>query len=355
MKAFNPQWTTLEHRRARPFEPDFNNLLAILERKVPKRPTLFEFFLNEALYEDLTGQKSPKDPLDHTRFLIKAFKTAGYDYTTLHGSDFGFKSAQHMEAGKKTVSQNHDGLISDRASFERYPWPDPDAYDYSRLEDAAKDLPKGMKFVVYGPGGVLENVIMILGYEDLCFMMADDMPLVEDIFEAVGSRLVRYYEHCAPHNGIGALISNDDWGFATQTMLSTPMMKKLVVPWHKEIAKVIHASGKPAILHSCGQLRDVMEDVIDTIGYEGKHSYEDKIFPVEEAYEAWHSRIAILGGLDLDFVIRSDLEAVWQRGVNMLERSAGRGGYGLGSGNSIPYYVPVANYLAMISAVEAYG
>jgi uroporphyrinogen decarboxylase len=34
----------------------------------------------------------------------------------------------------------------------------------------------------------------------------------------------------------------------------------------------------------------------------------------------------------------------------MLEISANRGGYGLGTGNSVPEYVPQENYFAMISA-----
>jgi uroporphyrinogen decarboxylase len=34
----------------------------------------------------------------------------------------------------------------------------------------------------------------------------------------------------------------------------------------------------------------------------------------------------------------------------MLERTAGRGGYALGTGNSVPDYVPDENYLAMIRA-----
>ena len=136
-------------------------------------------------------------------------------------------------------------------------------------------------------------------------------------------------------------------------MLSTEAMKRLVVPWHVEIAKTIHAAGKPAILHSCGQLREVMEDVITTIGYQAKHSYEDKIQPVEEAYEQYHDRIAILGGIDLDFVCRAEPAEIWERSAAMIERTASRGGYALGSGNSIPGYVPVENYLAMIAAVDA--
>ncbi len=34
--------------------------------------------------------------------------------------------------------------------------------------------------------------------------------------------------------------------------------------------------------------------------------------PVEEAYDRYHSRIAILGGIDLDFVCRSTPEQIYQ-------------------------------------------
>jgi uroporphyrinogen decarboxylase len=148
------------------------------------------------------------------------------------------------------------------------------------------------------------------------------------------------------------LISNDDWGFKTQTMLSPADMRRYVIPWHKRIVETIHKAGKPAILHSCGNLKLLMDDIIDTIGYDAKHSYEDSILPVEEAYELYGKRIAILGGLDLDFVCRSTPDEVHKRAVAMLERVKGRGGYALGTGNSVPEYVPVENYLAMISAVD---
>lgn len=353
MTRFQPQAATLDAILSRKREPDFNNLLAVLNRQTPSRPTLFEFFLNDDLYALLGGRPCPTDPLDRCRLMIQAFHQAGYDYTTLHASEFAFPSGQHATAGKMTISQNRDGLVSERDSFDAYPWPEPDAYDFSRIDKLTPDLPAGMKFIVYGPGGVLENVIAITGYENLCYLLVDDLPLVEDLFEAVGSRLVRYYRKVVDHKAVGALISNDDWGHATQTMLSTEAMKRLVVPWHVEIAKTIHAAGKPAILHSCGQLREVMEDVITTIGYQAKHSYEDKIQPVEEAYEQYHDRIAILGGIDLDFVCRAEPAEIWERSAAMIERTASRGGYALGSGNSIPGYVPVENYLAMIAAVDA--
>ena len=109
---------------------------------------------------------------------------------------------------------------------------------------------------------------------------------------------------------------------------------------------------RPAILHSCGQLERVWDDIIDDMQFDAKHSYEDTILPVEEFYEKYGDRIATLGGLDLDFVCRATPDEVYERSAAMVERTQERGGYALGTGNSIPEYTPVENVLAMIRAVQ---
>jgi len=328
--------------------PDFANLQKVLRRGEPERPTLFEFFLNGPLYAHLAGREPREgDALDQKRVVLEGFHAAGYDYATMHaGLDFPVGEYRR----EASLSLNEKALITDRDSFKAFPWPNPDEADYSVLEELAGELPGGMQFVVPGPGGVLENLIQIVGFDNLCYMLVDDEKLVADIVEAIGSRLVRHYELVGRYDSVGAMISNDDWGFKTQPMLSPAQMRTLIFPWHKRIARAIHDSGRPAILHSCGNLESVMEDIIDDMGYDGKHSYEDAICPVEEAYERYGSRIAILGGIDLDFVCRGRPDEIDARSRAMLERSAGRGSYALGTGNSVPEYVPDENYLAMIGA-----
>ena len=95
-----------------------------------------------------------------------------------------------------------------------------------------------------------------------------------------------------------------------------------------------------------------MPDIINEMNYDAKHSFEDTIIPVEDAYEKWGSEIAILGGIDVDFICRSDPEQIKERSRAMLVRAEDRGGYALGTGNSVPDYVPDENYLAMISVVR---
>ncbi len=326
-------------------KPDFENLLAVLSRQKPSRPTLFEFFLNDRLHKHLGGSEN----IDINIIKMRAFLNAGYDYITVLG---GFNFTSREKHKESSISLNECPLITDRESFKSYAWSDPDKADYSNFELVSKRLPDGMKIIGFGPGGVLENVIKLTGYNNLCMLLVDDPGLVKLIFDNVGSRLVRYYEIIGSFDKIGAMISNDDWGFKTQTMLSPADMRTYVIPWHRKIVETIHKTGRPAILHSCGKLDEVMEDIIFGLKYDAKHSYEDAICPVEQAYQKWSSKIAILGGIDVDFLCRSEITAIKERAKKMLELSSEKGAYALGSGNSIPEYVPDDKYLAMISVIK---
>jgi uroporphyrinogen decarboxylase len=145
---------------------------------------------------------------------------------------------------------------------------------------------------------------------------------------------------------------NDDWGFKTQTMLSTDSMRKYVFPWHTKIVEVIHHADKPAILHSCGNLNEVMTDVIEVMRFDGKHSFEDQIIPVEEAYERWGRQISVMGGLDMNFLATETPKKIRKRAGEMLLKSMDKGRYALGSGNSISDYIPVENYEAMVDVIK---
>ena len=329
--------------------PDFSQMLKVMNRQEPDRPVLYELFMNMPLYELINGEKLPKAAGDVERlaFVARAFAGMGYDYSSAHASSFGFPHKER--ASLKTLSLNEGFVITDERSYEEYEWMEPADVDTGMLAEVGKLLPEGMKVKVMGPGGVLENVIGLTGYDNLCFMMYENPKLVRQLFDDVGSRLVKYYELALQHECVGMVSSNDDWGFNTQTFLTPAQMRQYVIPWHKAIVNTCHKADRPVLLHSCGNMRDVIDDVI-AIGFDAKHSYEDNIMPVEEAYEAWHDRITLLGGIDVDFICTKSVEEVSARCHAMLERVKGRGGYALGTGNSVPEYIPLPQFMALIEA-----
>jgi len=339
----------------RRYKADFSQLLNILSKKPADRPVLFEFFMNPIVYkaftESLTIGSAPSEDLHDRLEMMWAFHQAGYDYVTmLPPKSFTFQEQAENHSLTLTYSLNKQGLISDEVSFASFNWPDPKSQSYEYLDFIAAHLPDNMSMIAAGPGGLEENVIALTGYEQLCYMMIDEPDLVTAIFSEVGNRLVEYYQITAAHPNVGACISNDDWGFNTQTLLTLEQMERWIFPWHQKIADTIHAAGKPAILHSCGNIYPIMDQIAHTIQYDGKHSYEDTILPVEEAWETYHNDIAIMGGIDLNYLIFESEENVYKRSKSMLERTSALGGFALGSGNSIPDYVPLEKYITMLKS-----
>ena len=333
-------------------KPDFEQLLAVLRCDTPDRPTPFEFHLNNdigrAFAPEYYGSGKIKNSADGFAALTSLLGILNYDYSLIMYSNFGFPTGDKHQ--QTTLSLNEGVMISDRESFEKYDWLDPKKADIW-LDKAAQALLPGMKLVIFSPSGVLENTINLVGYDNLCFMLMDDPELLKDIFDKVGSSLYTYYEIALDNPAVGAVVLNDDWGFNTQTFLSPPDMRKYVFPWHKKMTDLAHSAGRPVILHSCGKFSEVIDDIYE-IGYEGRHSYEDNIMPVEKAYEFYNGKIATMGGIDVDFIINSSETAIRERCMNMLEITKNKGGFALGSGNSIPGYVPTDKYLAMHKCIE---
>ena len=181
-------------------KPDIENLYKVLRREEPDRPTLFELFMNLPFYERLAGRKLPAqtgqvqpedEALENLKLVVDAYTAAGYDYATTHGSSFKFDSGRMPIKENSTISLNQGFVITDEASFEKYPWPNPENFDFSRLEKIRPHLSEGMKLMCMGPGGVLENVITLVGYDNLCLLLFDNPALVEALFNRVGEALLK--------------------------------------------------------------------------------------------------------------------------------------------------------------------
>jgi len=333
-------------------KPNFRLLEAVLRKETTERPVLFDFILGQNKEKLLTGNHyNDKTEFDRVITTIKAFDSGGYDFSPIiiRGLIFaGNSNSLH------TKSLNENSIITDRKTFDSYVWPEISNCDFSIIDKAAWYLADGMKFVPFSYDGILENSISLIGYDNLCYLLYDDINVVEDVFENVGKRITLYFKKCLENTHVGAVILNDDWGFNTQTMLPPSILKKYVFPFYREITEYAHSLGKYTIIHSCGFYGDIIDDIIYYIRADGRHSYEDKIIPVERAYSDLKGKIAVLGGMDVDFLARSTAEDVYERCLKMLETSRSCGGYALGSGNSIPDYIPDENFVAMLKAGQEY-
>ena len=250
------------------------------------------------------------------------------------------------------------GVIQNQADFDAYPWSDVSRIFWEtaspRFDALANNMPEGMKAIGGIGNGVFEISEDLVGFHQLCLMQLDDPKLFANLYKKIGSLLAdlwktlldKYPElFCVCRTG-------DDMGYKSQTLLSPETVIAHIVPQYRQIIKHVHDAGLPYLMHSCGCIFDVMEHIIAT-GIDAKHSNEDVIAAYDRWIEDYGDRIGMFGGIDTDRVCRMKpdelYEFVIEKGTHFRSKAKG---YALGSGNSIPDYVPVEGYLAMVKAAQ---
>lgn len=342
------------------FEPDYRNLVLAARNVEVKRIPLYEHIISPAIMEAILGRKfaslyggDDKDMDAFFREYCGFFRQMGYDtvsYEELIGPAM---------PGSGALGGHIKGAIQCREDFDRYPW-DGIVGTYFRMYGRAfaalrRNLPPGMKAVGGVGNGIFECVQDLVGYEALCYLREDDPDLYRDLFRKVGetnlaiwTRFLREYGdvYCVCRFG-------DDLGFKSTTLLPPDDIREFIIPQYAPIVAQVHAAGKPFLLHSCGCIFGVMEDLIRVARIDAKHSNEDQIAPFPVWVERYGDRIGNFGGVDVDAVIRLPKPELNKYIGDVVSKCVGHGGFAFGSGNSIPDYVPPEKFLDMNEIIRS--
>jgi uroporphyrinogen decarboxylase len=346
--------------------PDFERFLRIIRRQGNRDyVAFFEMILEPSHFEPLTGYRSPAGmnfmPTSPTYeatfdYYLKCCAAMGFDHGVINISGFtGFPAVRHGVADTaRRFAMDSDAMITCEEDFDSYPWPSTDTIDIDAMQRVAKLAPEGMG-IITGGLGIFQTMCDILGYTGLGVMIYENPELVERVAGRIGEIVLNVFDQVASAPFIDGILVSGDMGFKTGTFIAPSLLRKLIFPWHKKICDAGHRHGKIVLLHSCGNLAEVMGDIIDC-GYDGKHSFEDAISPsIFDLNEKYGDRICLLGGVDVDLLCRGDEQSIRGRVRQMIDTMSPSGGYMLGSGNSIAEYVPLENYRVMLDEGLKYG
>jgi uroporphyrinogen decarboxylase len=343
------------------FEPNYHNMIKVANNIEPHRIPLYDHSIDKAFLANALGVNL--DPLfnsyktEDIRNFFKIycgfFKNSGYDTVS-----FEMCIAPHMP-GSGSLAGHKPGVIKNRSDFENYPWDQIEDIYFEKVtcyfELLREEMPKGMK-AIGGPGnGIFECVQDIVGYQSLCLIKMDDPELYQKLFEKVGSTNLKIWKKFLDNfSDLYAVCRfGDDLGYKSSTLLSPEDICNLIIPQYKRIIDLIHSYDRPFLLHSCGKIFDVMDALIEA-GIDAKHSNEDIIAPFKTWIQKYGTQIGNFGGIDMDVLCQKSPEEIRTYTFNILEESAGNGGIAIGSGNSVPRYVPVEGYMAMNKAIREF-
>lgn len=339
------------------FQPNWENIAKCARNEKPDRIPLYEHNICDQIMERITGRKfAHLYGTDDDKYFAAYngfFEQMGYDTVTYEACI----TAVLPYGG--ALAEPKSGYIDSRERFESYPWDDVlpryiQCFE-SKFKALEKNMPRGMKAIGGVGNGVFEIAQDLVGYENLCIMSYEEPELYADLFQKVGNTMYQIWSWFMDHfaDTYCVVRFGDDLGYKSNTMIAHKDIREHIVPQYKRVVDLAHRWNKPFLLHSCGYIFDVMDDMINVAGIDAKHSNEDQIADMSEWVKRYGARIGNFGGIDTDHLVRMDpaelkklVERVYALAIGKL------GGFAIGSGNSIPTYVDPERYLVMINTVR---
>ncbi len=341
------------------FQPDYRNILQVLHNERSNRLPLYEHHIDTPFIEKILGREiimqsnKPADLENYYSQVIGFWKDMTYDA-------FDYEAAIcDIFPGHGAILGGMLGPIQTREDFNKYPWDElPKLFKETykpRFEAIRKVLPSGMKAYGGCGYGIFESSEDLVGYESLCTMQYLDPELFSDLFKKIGDLYVTLWSWVIENYSDLFVFyrMGDDLGYKSSTLLEPDTIRNHVLPQYKRVIDLCHQSDKKFLLHSCGCIFDIMDDII-ALGIDAKHSNEDEIAPFSKWIEQYSSRIGLFGGIDVNVLCLNNYDQVFQQVFEKgKEYRQTAKGYGLGSGNSIAGYIPVEGFMGMIDAVKA--
>lgn len=343
-------------------QPNYRYFVEAMQNKQPARMPIYEHhidpgFISKAIDKPMLELFSgtPAQQREYFKRFVDFWVDCGYDTVS-------FEAGIPLSCPGSGCLRNHTApVLRTQEDVDNYPWEQiPDWFfrdNAPKFEMFAEEVFRhGEIRGVGGPGfGIFETVQDLVDYTELCYLLWDEPEMVADVFrrvtemyERIWTRFLRDYAepYCVCRMG-------DDLGFSTQTLLPHDVIRENIIPGYKKIVDLVHDSGRPFILHSCGNIFDIMEDILAT-GIDAKHSNEDTIAPFHTWVELYGDRICNLGGIDMNILCMDSPEQIREKVAACIAENEGFGGFGLGCGNSIPDYVPVEGFFAMLETANAH-
>jgi len=354
--------------------PDFANLRkAFLCQGEPAYVPKLEYAVDRGIKTQFLGRE-PATIDDEAEFFLGA----GYDFVPVlfgmrltlveraaaaaqaGGGDAPMRAAEghYLADREKTATrlwaEEGAGLITDRASLDRFDWPDPDAYNYNDIDRLGQILPAEAK-VIPVVGYIFAAAWMLMGFERFCFDLAEGGGIAERVINRLGEIHYRVVQRLLDFDCVGAVCMPDDLAHSQSLMVSPAVLRKHVFPWHKRIGELVRAKDLPYLLHSDGNYAAVIDDLIEC-GYNAIHPCEPASFDIVELKRQYAGRLCLCGNINLDSTLTLGTPEDVEAEVKLRIKTVGPGGgYCCGSSNSVTDYVPYENFLAMLRAIDTYG
>ncbi|HME53614.1 MAG TPA: uroporphyrinogen decarboxylase family protein [Candidatus Lokiarchaeia archaeon] len=248
-------------------------------------------------------------------------------------------------------------------TFEDYQsWEQPDPSWSARLDGFLAGVDAQKKFddqvlAIGGITGMMEVTWEGFGIEAFSRLLVKRKE-IKTVFDDRGKFSNEVVKVLA-ENGAKLVLIFDDMGFKNGLFMSRKDYRSYVFPWLKQICATAHDRDCKILLHSDGDISDILDDLVDDCKIDALNPIEPmtanpdySIFKIKEKYG---DRLTLVGNVSPVMLATGTILEIEAYTKRLMQECAPGGGYILASGHSINPAVTVDRWQAMLATRDRCG
>ena len=237
---------------------------------------------------------------------------------------------------------------------EAYDWPQIKYLDFTEVISKLKNTGDYYRLSGFW-SPFFHDITFMFGLEDVLTMMYT-MP---EVINATLEKLCGFYLEANElfYQQAGDLVDahfiGNDFGSQNDLLMSPELFKEFYLPWLKKFTDQAHQHGYHSVLHCCGSIYRIIDDLIDT-GIDCIHPIQALATNMNAEYLAknFKGRIAFLGGIDTQHLLPyGSVDEIRKETMRVIDLLA-PGLIVSPSHEALMSIVPLENVIAMAGAVR---
>jgi uroporphyrinogen decarboxylase len=327
-------------------------LLASVRRE-PFDALPWQFDLTGALGDRLRTYYHTDDLLsatgDHMVWVMPA-RYAGSPDLPLVGENLvrdDFGTVWHRDSRDRNVG-DWGGVHSvplEEPTFEGYTFPDGGAAGtWDRVPAIRRKYPD--HFLTATGSGLFERGWALCGFENYLAYLAGEPAFIDELTDRLADYSCRQTA-LLKGTGVDGIRFGDDWGVQRSLMISPDSWRRIFKKYYKRIYGAAHDAGLVVMIHSCGNITDILPDLID-VGVEVVHPLQPEAMDVEFCQREYGKHLSFWGGLGSQSTIPLGTPEDNRKDARRMLDLFADGGYILAPAGAAPTETPVENIAAIV-------
>ena len=243
-----------------------------------------------------------------------------------------------------------EGVMLKEPTLRNYEFPNP--RDERFFRDIEQRISRyGDQFRVFQVGfSLYERAWTLRGMENLMMDFIEHPGFVRELLKTIADYNISQVEKALEYD-IDAVYFGDDWGQQRGLQMGPELWREFVKPVLKRMYSVVRAKGKFVMIHSCGDVDELFDDLIE-IGVQCFNPFQPEVMDVFSLLESYRGRLAFHGGLSTQQTLPYGSAVEVIEATKRLLTAGREGGYLFAPAHAVEGDVPLENILAFMEVVQ---